>query len=55
VAGLLLSHHLSFPCRPLAWRAAFVAVVDFLFDLIAELGVGVFFFGRHGLDDGGVV
>jgi hypothetical protein len=45
---ILLSHHLSFPRRPLARRTTFVAVVDLLFDFISELGVGVFFFGGHG-------
>lgn len=45
---LLLRHHLRFPGRPLARRTAFIAVVDLLFDFVAELGVGVFLFGRHG-------
>jgi hypothetical protein len=31
----------------LARSSAFVAVVDLLFDFVAELGVGVFLFGRH--------
>jgi hypothetical protein len=55
VADLLLSHHLSFPRRPLARRAAFVAVMDLFFDLIAELGVGVLFFRRHGQGEEDVV
>jgi hypothetical protein len=29
--------------------------VDLLFDLVAELGVGVFLFGRHGGGEGDVV
>ena len=48
VQCLLLRHHLRFPGRPLAGCAAFVAVVDLLFDFVPELGVGVFLFGRHG-------
>lgn len=44
----LCGHHLGFPCGPLARRAAFVTIVDFLFDFVAELGVGVFLFRRHG-------
>jgi hypothetical protein len=44
---VLSSHHLRFSRRPLAWSSAFVAIVDFFFDFVAELGVGVFLFGRH--------
>ena len=55
---VLSSHHLGFSRRPLARRSAFVAVVDFFFDFVAKLGVGVFLFGRHNgreivrMDDG---
>lgn len=44
---ILSSHHLCLPRRPLAWGTAFVAVVDFLFDFVAELGVAVFLLGWH--------
>jgi hypothetical protein len=44
---VLRSHHLGFSRRPLPRSATFVAIVDFFFDFIAELGVGVFLFGRH--------
>lgn len=37
--------HLS--SGPLAWSAAFVGGMDFFFDLVAELGVGVFVAGGH--------
>jgi hypothetical protein len=47
---LLSSHHLRFPSRPLTRRAAFVASVDFFFDFIAELRVGVLFLGRHDIN-----
>lgn len=49
---VLSSHHLRLPRRPLAWGTAFVTVVNFLFDFVAELGVAVFFLGRH---DGKIV
>lgn len=32
---------------PLAWSAAFVGGMDFFFDLVAEVGVGVFVAGGH--------
>lgn len=32
---------------PLTWSPSFVTLLNFLLDLIAELGVGVFVFGRH--------
>ena len=41
--------------RPLAWFAAFVAVVNFFFDLVAEFGVGVFVAGGHGDGGGGCI
>lgn len=47
-------HHLSFASGPLAWGAAFVAVVDLFLHFVAKLGVAVLLFGRHGEMDGEV-
>lgn len=40
-------HHLGFAGRPLAWRAAFVALVYLFLDLVAEVRVCVFVLGSH--------
>lgn len=37
--------HLS--SRPLAWSAAFIGSMDFFFDLVAEVRIGVFVARRH--------
>ena len=44
---VLFRHHLGLACTPLPRRTSLIALVQLLFDLIAQLRVGILVFRRH--------